>query len=283
VQNGEIVAVHVNEVVIIESLSEGEAPTGAELHATLSTADLPIPVKLIQIDTAAQLFDVLTQMHLQAQRYEGNWVPLVHFEIHGDEERRGLVMASGELVAWKRVASYLREVNIATKNSVIVVLGVCSGAFLLTAAATSPFEPAPFCGLIGPDRPVLNFFLPHGFRAFYLDLLSSGDFVTAVNLLRQRTLPEYGGYDTAMLFRIGWTKYETYNTHGEVLAERVKKIMRRMPPAEIAQHGSRNRARAAIAARIRDAGARRDEYYAHFVMADIYPENAQRFPFQKTA
>jgi hypothetical protein len=233
-------------------------------------------MKLIRVRSAGQLLNVVAQMRDHARRLPG-WVPVVHLEIHGDVRRRGLVMASSELLVWERLASSFRELNIIVRNAVVLVLGVCSGAFALTAAANDPFAPSPFYGVIGPDRPVLNFFLPRGFNAFYITLFKTGDFVGAVNELRQRTLPEYGGYDTATLFRMGRKQYNAY-LQGEKLKNRVKRIMRRLPVAEVASYGGRNKARSAIAQRIREASGFWDSYYQHFIMADIYPENTARFP-----
>jgi hypothetical protein len=83
-------------------------------------------------------------MTARASASDGRRVPIIHLEIHGDSDRQGLVMASGEFLPWARIASALRELNIVVRNSIVLVLGVCSGAFILTAAANSPFEPAPF-------------------------------------------------------------------------------------------------------------------------------------------
>lgn len=268
---------NVTELVIIESLPETELQTGSELHKALAGAHGPtIPMKFIRLRAAGQLLNVIGQMRDQAKRVPG-WVPVVHLEIHGDVHRRGLIMPSGELLPWGPLAVAFREVNIVVRNSVILVLGVCSGAFALTAAANSPFEPSPFYGVIGPDRPVIGYFLPHGFLAFYMTLFRTGDFVMAVNDLRQRTLPEYGGYDTATLFRMGRRQYAAY-LYGEKLRKRVKRVVRRLPAGEVARYGGRNKARLAIARRIQDSGASWEAYYNHFIMADIYPENATRFP-----
>ncbi len=261
----------------MESLPPGEPRTGKDLHGVLSASGVvPIPVSFRRINTAHSFFRVIRSMCEHATRFSW-WKPIVHLEIHGDADRGGLVLASDEFLPWNAVTDALRQVNVITKNSVVLVLGTCSGAFVLTAVANSPFERAPFYGVIGPDRPVLNFFLPIGFRAFYTTLLATGDFVPAVNELRGRTLPEYGGYDCAHLFRVGLAKYEEYS-RGEHLVKRVKKIMRRLPALAIAQAGSRNRARKLLAHQIRETTKDRRSLYRHFIMADLYAENEERFP-----
>ncbi len=266
-----------NEIVIVESLPPQEAfRTGEELCRQLSS-ETQLPVTFRKPVRATELFHVIQDMTRQAS--EMPWAPVVQLEIHGTSSKSGLVVASGEFIAWQRFAAELRELNVATRNSLLVVLGVCSGLYLSTAAAVSPFEPAPFYGLIGPDRSVNSFVMYHGFLAFYRELLSSGDIAKAVDQLRLRNLPEYSGLDTAMLFRRGMEVYDRTLLQGEGLARRVKKVMRKVPPSEIARYGGRNKARKAFAQKLRDISAlERDGYYQHFIMADIYPENAQRFP-----
>ena len=270
-------AIDANEIVIIESLPSGEVlRTGEDLHRHLTGED-KLPVRLYKPVSAVELFECFRAMTVQASRLP--WVPVVHLEIHGTFEKSGLVLASGEFVPWQRFAGELRELNVATRNSVLVVLGVCGGLYLSTAAAVSPFEPAPFYGLIGPDRPINSFVMYHGFVAFYRELLSSGDIAKAVDQLRARSLPEYSGLDSAMLFRRGMEVYDRTQLKGEGLARRVKKGMRKLPPSEIAKYGGRNKARKGIAQRIREFSAsERNRYYEHFIMADAFPENAQRFP-----
>jgi hypothetical protein len=201
---------------------------------------------------------------------------MLHLEIHGHINREGLVLASGEFLSWLDIAPHIRELNVAVRNSIVLVLGVCSGAFALTAAANSPFEPSPFYGLVGPDRPIPGALLPDGFEAFYSTLLDTRDFVPAVDILR-RFLPEYGGYDTATLFQMGWLKY-IEACYGDALATRVDRILSRIPEREVVRAGGVVKASAAIAAQIQATLEDRDRHYKQFIMADRYPEIADRFP-----
>jgi len=264
--------------MIIQSLRPDEKPqSGTELYEYLTTNDeIPVAVSLHEPKTADQLMTLLEDAALRAQA--GGWIPLIHFEMHGAATKNALVTASGESITWGDVASPLRHINLAVRNSLIVVLGVCSGAYIGTAAANSPFEPSPFTWLVGPDRPVIGFFLPIGFKAFYKELIETGDFVKAVGRLRQHTLPEYTALDIATWFRKSREVYEATQTRGPILKERVKRIFRARRAALVAQYGSNNKARAALAAIIQDTSSRWPDYYRHFVMADIYPENEKRFP-----
>jgi len=269
--------INVNEIVVIESLpAKDTLRTGEDLYQNLLSADA-LPVRLIQASSALDLsrsIAELTKLARQAQ-----WVPVIHLEIHGAADKSGLVVASGEFIPWETFAAWIRGLNIATKNSVLVVLGVCSGLYLSTAAAVNPFEPAPFYGVIGPDRTINPFVMYHGFLAFYRELLTSVDIAKAVDALRSHSLPEYSGLDTAMLFRRGMARYDKTQLAGPGLTRRVKKGLRKVPAGEITRLGGRNKARMFFAAKVREvSAAKRDQFYEHFIMADVYPENAERFP-----
>jgi hypothetical protein len=267
----------IHEIVIIESLSaRDKLRTGEDLYRELAS-EKALSVSLRKPVAAVDLFRCVAELTARAARE--SWVPLVHLEIHGASDKAGLVVASGEFVGWEQFAGWLRDLNIATRNSVLVVLGVCGGLYLSTAAAVSPFEPAPFYGLIGPDRTINSFVMYHGFRAFYRELLTSGDIAKVVDRLRSHSLPEYSGLDTAMLFRRGMEVYDRTQLKGDGLVRRIKKGVRKLPPSEIAKYGGRNKARQGLAQRIREFSAQhRDRYYEHFIMADAFPENADRFP-----
>jgi hypothetical protein len=201
---------------------------------------------------------------------------MLHVEIHGHANRDGLVFASREFLSWEDISPYFRALNVTVRNSLVVILGVCGGAFALTAATNSPFDPTPFYGLIGPDRPVPGVLLPDAFEAFYIELLRTGDFVPAVNILR-RFIPAYGGYDTATLFQLGWRKYVEM-CNGDTLTTRVDNIVARIPQSELGSVGGIEKARAAIAAQIQATIHHRDRHYQRFIMTDRYPEIADRFP-----
>jgi hypothetical protein len=171
----------------------------------------------------------------------------------------------------------LRRINIACHNSLIVTLATCEGAYLATAAAEMPFAAAPFCGIVGPSKPVSSFLLIHGFRAFYSELVQAQNFVTALHQLQQRSLPEYTALDTAELFRNGRQKYLAEMLHPSVVRERTKRILRKRARYGIREPGGGRKSRRATAREILNSGPRLDAMWEHFIMADIFPENRVRF------
>ena len=213
-----------NEIAIIESLPAQEFQTGTDLQRHLTvTAPLPVAVTLLQATTATEL---LASLHGFAARAEHDgWVPIVHLEIHGNVQ--GVTTASGERVSWIALSEPLRRINIASRNSLIVVLATCEGAYLATAVAEMPFAAAPFCGIVGPSKPVFSYLLIHGFRAFYAELVHTQNFVSALHQLQQRSLPEYAAFDAADLFRRGRQSYVDMMLKPSVVKERVKRILRK--------------------------------------------------------
>lgn len=57
---------------------------------------------------------------------------LLHLDIHGDENKRGFVLESNELVPWEKVIYYLRKLNLTLKNKLYVTMTTCFGRYLYT-------------------------------------------------------------------------------------------------------------------------------------------------------
>jgi hypothetical protein len=86
---------------------------------------------------------------------EAGHFPLLHFETHGAERRPGvigaspgLVLASGELITWPKLAPYLTAINEATRLNLIVFMAACHGADV--ASLIQPLGRALARLLIGP-------------------------------------------------------------------------------------------------------------------------------------
>jgi hypothetical protein len=159
---------NVSEIVILESLRAEETRTGSMLRDRLTASDSwPLPVSVTRAVTVADLFRVVGLLTERALAGTGAAAPILHLEIHGDEGGTGLVMASGEPLSWGGLGDALRPLNVTLRNSLILVLGVCSGVLSIKSVTASPFERVPFCHVVGPDKAVKSYFLPYGFHAFY--------------------------------------------------------------------------------------------------------------------
>jgi hypothetical protein len=264
--------ININLLAIVESLRPDEVHTGTELADYLRRKPLPIAVELFQPITRDDFVETLNE--LAERTAAGACSPLVHIEAHGD--RTGIETTSGDEVGWQSVGDTLRIINIPMRNSLVVTTAICHGAYVSVAAALNPSKPAPFCGIIGPGTTVLAEHLEKGFRAFFGELLESGDFVTALHELQTRNLPTYRALDMADLFRQGWAAY-LKTTVGPVLEERIVKNVARLRRDEIERRGGRERALTMERERLTNYADRRDQRWRTFIMADLYPENLARF------
>jgi hypothetical protein len=271
----------IHEIIIIETLPPTEKRfTGTLLHEYLQkSANLPIPIKLEKPRTRLELLTLLDGYAVRAQRE--TWLPVIHLEAHGDEN--GMDTASLDDVSWDELSGPLRRINVAVRNSLIVTLAACKGAYIATAAMKHPTEPAPFCGIIGPDKIVYDVPLMHGFQAFFTELLQSGDFALALHELQQRNLPEYLSLDTGDLFRKGKAHYSRVWMSNPVVNKRVSGIIKQHAKAGTHLRKGKRVSRREVARFLRNDSERWDRYWEHFIMADLYPENLQRFkPLQPT-
>jgi hypothetical protein len=265
--------IKLNLLKIIESLTPTEPQTGSELKAYLEKrSDVPIAVEIDRPTTAAELVASLTEL---ADRTEARACsPILHLEMHG--YKKGVQTTSLEILSWDELGLLVRRINIAMRNSLVVTTAVCEGAYFAIAAAIHPSWPAPFCGVVGPDKKVKSKLMLDGFSGFYAALLTKGDFQTALHELQQRNLPEYRALDMADLFRAGSEAYAQL-VRGDILEERIANIIAHADENEIERRGGREAVVAEIRANLTNYQPRLEERWRKFIMADIYPENAARF------
>ncbi len=89
--------------------------------------------------------------------------PIIHIEAHGSSE--GLTMESGEMVSWTDVTYLIREINILTKNNLMLVLASCYGISI--DAQLNILLRAPFWVAVAPLREVGSSVIEVGFTDFY--------------------------------------------------------------------------------------------------------------------
>ncbi|MBV6881540.1 hypothetical protein NG800_019075 [Epilithonimonas ginsengisoli] len=55
---------------------------------------------------------------------------LLHFDIHGDKNKKGFVLESNELIPWSEVINHLRTLNLMLKNKLYLTMTTCFGRYL---------------------------------------------------------------------------------------------------------------------------------------------------------
>ncbi|RYU81259.1 hypothetical protein [Hymenobacter persicinus] len=172
-----------NKIWIIESLGVVDKPTGTILYNDLiknkSSQLQTLDSELAIVKDYDELVSVLDRIKSDVQ--DKHHFPFIHFEIHGSNDKMGLVLASSQFVSWTEFASLLREINIETRNNTMVTTAVCFGgrAFI----EIDPVLPAPFAGIVGPYEAVYVNDIEEGYNAFFDLLLNGNGFDKALTAL----------------------------------------------------------------------------------------------------
>lgn len=122
------------------------------------------------IESADHLEAILIQMSVDAKR--GKY-PIIHFDAHGSGEAGLDISSSMETFDWPKLASYLRQINISTRNNLCVIGTSCFG---LQAVSTIDLNlPTPFFILLAPEKEVKTGYLEDNVARFYGELFTELD------------------------------------------------------------------------------------------------------------
>lgn len=164
-----------HHVVIIEWLPADERQTGTEL-ANLIRAWNKCGVIHCRCKSSAEVLAALYDT-LENLKITGN-VPIIHIEAHGvapvDEENDGIAGPNEnggvENLHWKQLAPLLREINLHSRFSLLLLGAACHGINALDALHMATHS-APFTALIGFEGTVHPRRLFESMSALYWQLL----------------------------------------------------------------------------------------------------------------
>jgi len=184
-----------NRVYVIESLDDSEELlTGTALYEDLlryqHLKNDIFSAKLISCTTKEELFNSLNLIKTECQS-DGIY-PIIHFEIHGEENLKGLITASGELVTWMELYTFISEINIAVKNNLFLTLAVCHGAHIMGLSDIT--NPAPFWGFIGSFETIEEYDLMLRYNEFYTELFNSMDITKSLLALYNANPNSFANY-----------------------------------------------------------------------------------------
>lgn len=173
--------VAVNGLVILESLPPEERQTGSLLYEDLlhHSDRLGFRLAYYRVETKREFLHQMAAVAQEARR--GGLRPIVHLEIHG-EKGQGLVLASGERVAWDELADLSRAIIETTDNNLVMVMATCHGYEAIKGIVTFR-EVTPFTFLLGPDQEVKSGDIEQAFGEYYRTLFERADFESATEFL----------------------------------------------------------------------------------------------------
>lgn len=281
----DIGSIKFNSIYVIESLDpKKEKETGRELYEDLlrwkqfQLGD-PFTANFIQVENKAAFFECLENIISECEN-SGKF-PMIHFEIHGNENGLGLV--SDEFVQWLELYEILTKINSIVGNNLFITLAVCKGAYLMQLIKL--FKPAPFWGFIGSFEKINSQDILIRYNEFYLELLDSFNINTAFKRLQDAnsSFPStYRFINSEHTFKKVYVDYFREKTSGKGLKERAKEVQVDEDLEFINRAGRRTFEKKFK----KIVGMTKNQFYKEhskiFFMMDKFPENRERFNLKST-
>lgn len=152
-------------LVIIQSLPEGEPPTGKllanELIKYKQFGEPNLSCDFYEVDDLKQLMTVLREVETEVR--DKGFFPILHIEAHGS--RNGVALKSGEEATWGTLIPLFRSINVKINNLLLICMGLCYGGAVISQI--DPFDRAPFRAIIGALQEISVDNILKGFEAFY--------------------------------------------------------------------------------------------------------------------
>lgn len=195
----------------------------------------------------------------------------MHIEAHGN--KTGLKLADEKDIDWQELKAPLSNLNIATQNNLLIVLGACYGADI--SSMILPYDRAPCWGLIAPTEEMDAGPMFDSFHAFYSKLLETYESYEAIKALNELIKPpaHYFMTTSEMLFEEAFKSYFIRCCTGPELKKRALKIRNdliAMGAAIVPDLGTIKRG-------LKKTKKTFERYKRTFFMIDLYPENERRF------
>lgn len=160
-------------IYIIESLQHGDTLTGTNLHNDLlrfqSLKHPDFKSILRNPKDKKEWNDLFAEIKKDCEE-KGN-TPIIHFEVHGNSYKNGLVLTSKELITWEELYQSLAPINKILQNELFITMAVCHGSFFLMASYIN--RQTAFQGIVGSFDEISESDLLIRYDAFYSELFSS--------------------------------------------------------------------------------------------------------------
>lgn len=166
----------VNATIWVRSLPEAEHGPSRRIVEDVEplTAREGQVFELIDVGDRAAFFAALQGI---AAWSRAGLRPILHLDAHGHADRGIRLAPSGEAVSWEEVAEALREINIATGNNLVCVLGLCFGLHLYKILTLRKAVPAYL--FMAPESEIQVGDLEERVFSFYRSVHASGNVTAA--------------------------------------------------------------------------------------------------------
>ncbi len=145
---------------------------------------------------------------------------VIHLEMHGDSELKGLVLSNGELINWEEICDLLRPINVATKNKLFLTMGTCNGRYIYKGV--DPYKKSPYSGYISASKTVKPEEIYTKFGLLFEDLIENGNIVNSY-LEMEKTESNFYYKDSERVFKEAFAKTLENLTNDSGLKEEILK------------------------------------------------------------
>lgn len=273
-----------SSIYVIQILDPADTErTGELLHKAVigpMSQAAGVDSQFIQVPHNAALLPALAKIATLCQRRGDS--PILHFETHGSPT--GMGRTTDPALPYADLLDPLTRINTVSRGNLLVTMAACHGASLVSIFGHA--RRMPVWALLGPTTLALPSDIRDGFQAFYRALLTSFNLNTALDALRRadRTWPEswyFQPAETLLAIAYGMHSARFDGPGGRRHAERT--ILKKARRADHKTGRRRPNLRHLIRQWLsQPADPFFDDLKKRFFMADLFPENAARFPITET-
>ena len=266
-----------NKIIIIQCLSDGDLSTGRKLREELEDyclyKGIEMPIEFYKMHCADEFKKCLSKIAIDI-RENGN-IPILHVEIHGDDQKEGLIFPNKSFIHWNEFKELCIKVTIPTKLNLLVVLAACHGAYFTPYIV--PHDRAPCWGLIGPVKAISQSAILKSFSLLYktaIETKSISHAIATVNKTYWKGLAIISITNSEEFFKNTYSIYLSTSCNPKAYRDRAKAIRK-----EIKKKGKISPPGIGGIIRYFEKKQRPDFHknIEKFFMFDLYPGNAKRF------
>lgn len=222
-------------VVIIDVLAASDLQTARRLFDDLThlrDQEGAAYVQYFKANTKTELVAILDAVRSATL---SGFKPILHFEAHGSKENGLQIGVGPENISWQELGEKLREINIASRNSIGIVMAACFGFEQLEAIDI--LQPCPYNFLIGPPEEVQSGFIDDRMSLVYRELFASHSLEQAIALLDDK----FVRFQAELFFCTVFVRYLRRNCMGSSAARRTEALLSRAVAEGLAPDSQRRR------------------------------------------
>lgn len=267
---------HAHKFLIVDLVPESEMQTGRHIEECLldviNRQSVGIVCERHKCASDIEFVDLIT--NIRSDVAEKGVVPYIHVEGHGSKD--SLHFPDQSSIKWTDVFEEFRKINILSKNNLFFSSGACKSAYAFKAATIT--KPAPVFGMLAPEKEVLSGGVVDGFVAFYKSLIMSESLNEAFNAFADATnAKEYALIFSQLLFEKAAYNYLTQHCMGKGRMARLENIVSQaVVETGLPVNVARKQLKKELA---KPQAPALMKFHKKFMLSELYPENAKRFPF----